>query len=216
MCVIIAGAAKRPSLKTLKQCERQNPDGAGLAWLTDDGVSVRKGLDAEQLHKLLRSLPERTPFVAHFRFTTVGDSTPQLTHPFIVSKTSPARVKADGLNRVLFHNGTIPFWQQLLDETRSKQPAGAMSDSRAMAVHLASAERNGRFFPTLDAVPGKFVVLDKQGPIVYPTSLEGWHERGGCFYSNLRWRPRTSSRPSRKAQEMPSLPSKPRQLFQRR
>lgn len=232
MCVIICGGPARPSLEQLLACEQRNPDGGGLAWATPSGVSFRKGLTARQIHKLLTGLPEETPFVAHFRYTTIGETLPGLCHPFVAGKASLA-VSQDGVERALFHNGTWSRWRSVLRATPGRKPQGAMSDTRAIAWMLGHIGE-----PILDEIDCKFAVIDEQTIRVYPSTLHGWHAVDGCLFSNLRWQSRLSAPPSlpkrkkkaakkkatkktktkasasRKATTEPQ-PDAPRQLFQR-
>jgi len=181
MCVIIIGTKSRPALRDLKAAEQQNPDGAGIAWTGKSGVSMRKGLTALAVHQLLDEIPENTPYVIHFRFATVGEPNAGLCHPFAIGKKTSLATQRDGLNRVLFHNGTWRNWRAVLDQMPNK-PSGEWSDSRAIAFILGSIGE-----PILDDIPCKFAVMDNEGTRIYPSDLSGWVKRGGVLYSNMRW-----------------------------
>ena len=196
MCVIITGTDKRPSLRDLRACELQNPDGAGIAWSADGAASFEKGLDAEQVHRILRGLPKGTPYVVHFRYATVGEPEPGLTHPFPIGARTSLRTSGRQLRRVLFHNGTWPRWKAALSAVKGKRPAGPWSDSRALAFLLSKV---GEVW--LDEIDCKFAVLHGDGVRVYPSDQTGWTERDGILYSNTYWMRRLPQVPSGKSKE---------------
>lgn len=184
MCVIIAGSDKRPTLAELRACERRNPDGAGLAWLNEDGsVSFRKGISARAMHSMIRELPKGTPFVGHFRYATVGEPSDELCHPFPISRRTSLATSGDldRGQRVLFHNGTWTGWRSVL-RGASNLPRGEWSDSRALAFAIGNGSDE-----LLDEVPCKFAVLGKASIRLYPSDLGGWCARNGVMYSNLNW-----------------------------
>ena len=193
MCVIIVGGKHRPTLRELEAAGRQNPDGGGISWHEDNGVSFRKGLNAKQIHAAIRKLDKGTPFVAHFRFATVGEPSGALCHPFPVGKRTSLAESKGGVSRALFHNGTWSNWREVLAGMPGKHPSGEWSDSRAIAFLLGHVGE-----AMLDDIPCKFAVMHSAGVRVYPTSLEGWHTRNGVMYSNLIWTRRLPSRKPRK------------------
>ena len=188
MCVIITGQSKKPALSDLLACEGQNSDGGGMAWATPKGVEFRKGLDAREMHQILKGLKRQTPWVVHFRFATVGEAQPGLCHPFPIDRMTDLNL--DGVtDQVLFHNGTVRDWKErVLDfaldpKVKVTVPAGEWSDSRAVAWLLAL---NDSIRP-LRFMEGKFVVLGRKGAKVFPEGGAGWSNRGGCLFSNLNW-----------------------------
>jgi hypothetical protein len=179
MCVIIHSPDKkhRPSLSTLRQCERRNPHGSGLAWVEGKRVHYIKGLSAESIADSLDTL--RGQVVIHFRWATVGGKRTSLCHPFPVTDT--ATPKPYGTAReVLFHNGHWCDWETFANENRLELE-GPVSDSRVIAVgvYLGGVE-------WLRSVPsGRFVLMSSTS-----TELLGeWHDHQGCKFSNLNWVP---------------------------
>ena len=67
MCVILACPENvRPNEQTLRNCERANPHGAGVAWRESGEVWWMKGLDAAELSDLIGRIPGE--IVIHFRW----------------------------------------------------------------------------------------------------------------------------------------------------
>ena len=197
MCVIIIGGGKhRPTLRELQAAERQNPDGGGIAFRGKDGaVSIRKGLTARQVHARIKTLPKDSPFIAHFRYTTVGETSGALCHPFAIGKRTSTKTSLDGVDRAFFHNGTWSNWRTVMDAIPSKRkPAGEWSDTRALAFLMGH-----EVWPEsmLDAIECKFAVLTETDLRVYPSDMAGWTTRNGVAYSNLRWTRRLASRTSK-------------------
>lgn len=192
MCVIIAGTNKKPSLEVLQACEKANGHGAGIAWVTRKGdVVYVKGTKPEGMHALLSKLNDGRPWAVHFRLATVGGQVDELTHPFPVLDGVP--LQKDGrAPKVLFHNGHWSDWQEhgLREVLRwgVKPLAGHISDSRvvAMLVHHYGED-------VLGLIPGKYILLDKEGFRIWPYAKTDWHEIDGCWYSNQNWKGRLPS-----------------------
>lgn len=92
MCVIIIkDNDKRISADIIKSSARINPDGLGVVWLDDYSVEYFKS----NQHKVLNT--ER-PFIAHFRYATMGKVCKENTHPFVCG---------DNADELLMMNGTI-------------------------------------------------------------------------------------------------------------
>lgn len=83
----------------LREGWRRNPDGAGYAFVHDGELQSRKGF--MKLKEFLESYNKDvvahadSPFLIHFRITSMGSTTEENTHPFKID---------DGL---LIHNGTL-------------------------------------------------------------------------------------------------------------
>ena len=91
MCVIIIKEKKKIiDHATLLASATINPDGLGILWL--DTYEIEK-TSSDDYPKLLT---ER-PFIAHFRYATVGKINLNNCHPFSIDK-----------NNALFQNGTVP------------------------------------------------------------------------------------------------------------
>ena len=117
MCVIICCETKFPVKNILKDAESHNNDGAGVAWLGDDKrVRYRKGITAEKINKMIDEEKIKLPCIIHFRLTSCGNVTDELTHPFPI--TAQAETKLKGITKaVLFHNGTWRLFEDRLFST---------------------------------------------------------------------------------------------------
>lgn len=185
MCVIVIGNKKsKSSAEDLRRMEAANKDGAGIAWQTKDGrVRWSKGLRADEVAKLLHSKHVGSAWVAHFRWATVGGASAELTHPFVIDRDATTATEGEA-ERVLFHNGHWGEWathaQGVSRAIEVSLPDGPMSDSRAAA--WIAAQLGEQF---LDLLPGKWVVLDKNGARRFGS---GWSERhDGTSVSNTNW-----------------------------
>lgn len=134
MCVIMAIERKFPDLKLLELAEKENDDGAGIAWIQDGLVHWEKGLTAKEVHKIGMSTP--APWVVHFRMMSSGTNSKNLTHPFPITPKAGTHLKGTA-NSVLFHNGTLENDEMImftaLNRNRHKIPEGDWSDSRVLA-----------------------------------------------------------------------------------
>jgi predicted glutamine amidotransferase len=181
MCVIIKSPNRkhRPSIATLRACERQNPHGGGVAWIHGDKVHFAKGLSADEIHQVIAR--QKGEVVIHFRWATVGDKIAKLCHPFPVSCDSTPREVGDE-PKVLFHNGHWSGWEEFLTDNDIKL-SGPVSDTRvaAIATYLGGAE-------FLKSIPGRFVLMTPQGSQLFGD----WEKRDGMEFSNLHWSRRLS------------------------
>ena len=92
MCVIII-KQKNNVMPTeiAKNSARINPHGLGIIWLDTFEVTYHKSKEYKQL------ITER-PFIAHFRYATVGAINKENTHPFVCGRNT---------DEMLMMNGTI-------------------------------------------------------------------------------------------------------------
>jgi gamma-glutamylcyclotransferase (GGCT)/AIG2-like uncharacterized protein YtfP len=94
MCIIIKNTTGRPVSEAIaKRSVTINSDGFGIVYLDGKGGDFRT-LDMVVAERLLAT--ETRPYVAHCRFTTVGETNTDGIHPFPLGK-----------GRYLFQNGTI-------------------------------------------------------------------------------------------------------------
>jgi predicted glutamine amidotransferase len=105
MCVIAAKPAGVPWLKEqyMKNCFKNNSDGAGIAWVQEGKLHIKKGyFNWNPLWKDLKCL-EQYPVLLHCRQATHGSKTGKNCHPFLLE---------NGL--AMAHNGIIDI--DLLEE----------------------------------------------------------------------------------------------------
>lgn len=106
MCV--AAVIHKPvSLKYLNLMQKENPDGAGVAWVEPGAtdISFRRGLTADEIFDMQRRVL-KTPYMLHFRWATQGASVPEMTHPFPLGPRALMGELSGTAPTVLIHNGT--------------------------------------------------------------------------------------------------------------
>ena len=92
MCIIIVKQNNNTlAPSTIKKSSQINPHGLGIVWLDTFEVTYHKSKD----YKVL--LTDR-PFIAHFRYATIGKIGKANTHPFVCGKNK---------DEMLMMNGTI-------------------------------------------------------------------------------------------------------------
>lgn len=141
MCVIICCDKDSGHIKKdmLKDAERMNDDGMGIAWINKDKkVQWQKGLNkVSQVMKIIKREKIKFPYIIHCRIASVGDVCPELTHPFEISDNANQNLKGTSDKGVLFHNGTWTEFEDIMIKTLVKKNQrmykGKNSDSRSMA-----------------------------------------------------------------------------------
>ena len=170
MCVIFnIEDGNFPQLATLKSAESMNSHGGSIAWLEDGKINYHKGLKAKKINKIIlkRLKPKGvTIAIIHFRIASIGNVNQKLCHPFQISEECATDLKVeDSKFDLLFHNGTVSDWQELminhLQGVTATIPKGELSDSRALAYLLSIYD----YASLLDQVDGwnKFSILTKDG-----------------------------------------------------
>lgn len=183
MCVVlIIPKDVRPSIETLRLCERANPHGGGIAWRNAGAVEWLKSNDVNEIDKLARKM--KGELIIHFRIASVGGVCNELRHPFPVTRN--ARLDDRGrTGAVLFQNGTWGGYREALAFAASdghKAPKGEMSDTRA-AAFLVSIY--GHKF--LEKIGGwsRWVYFTAKETV----RVGDWYVRDGIYFSNLYWLP---------------------------
>ena len=194
MCVaLIVPQNVRPSLETLRACERANPHGGGIAWRKAGWVHWIKTNDVNEIYKLACKI--KGEVVIHFRIASVGAVCDELRHPFPITRN--ARLNDRGKTRaVLFQNGTWPGYEaalKLASEQGRDIPDGPMSDTRA-AAFLASI--NGHKFLS-KCGHSRWVYFSATQTITYGQ----WYKRDGIYYSNLHWQPLAPLKPHQQSNQ---------------
>ena len=116
MCIIIIKQKRNKiSQQVLKNSARKNPHGLGIVWLDTFKVSYHGSKDYKKLNTT-------RPFIAHFRYATIGKICKENTHPFKCGKKH---------NELLMMNGTI-------SELGNKN----MTDTQDLAIKLGKIERH--------------------------------------------------------------------------
>lgn len=184
MCVILVCPDNvRPNEQTLKNCERANPHGAGVAWRESGEVWWMKGLDAAELSDLIGRIPGE--IVIHFRWASVGEVTPKLCHPFPVTPCATTRLTGRARS-VLFHNGTWTGWREAL----GRMPRHRITDKLVSDSRVAASLVNYLGPQVLDRLPGRYAFFDREFTELYGE----WHDYGGIKVSNLHFLPLDEAR----------------------
>lgn len=178
MCVIaICEQGLKLDNQTFRDCFSSNHHGAGFAWMQDGDLCWSKGyMDSKSAWKKYKTICE-FPHIAHFRLSSAGGICEELTHPFLITDDSPIEMEGRGQNRLLFHNGTISGWQNMLmmiSFSNKKCPEGKMSDTRVMAMAVSILGES-----MLDS--SKYIIAT---PTEF-TTYGNWEKSEGIYYSNL-------------------------------
>ena len=156
MCVIIVKQQGQLLPKEVaKTSARLNPHGLGVMWMDTFEVTYHKSSE----HKVL--LTDR-PFIAHFRYATVGAINIENTHPFVCGRNK---------NEWLMMNGTI---FGLGDKKKS--------DSRVLAEKLGETPRH-TWKTELSKYPCRFVTINTRNKTYQIYNKDLWVQRDGIWYS---------------------------------
>ena len=183
MCIILLAENKQLTKGILEKAESANPHGAGIAWINDKtktkNVKFLKGvnLDTKGILKLIKIRKIKTPYVVHFRITSIGSTSDQLCHPFDLNALlTENKQSGSSMAGVLFHNGTMSdykthydlvFEAGKLNDTKGifNNIELELSDSRVMS-YIANKNRLGLGY--LEKILGqKIAVLTKEGIKTY-------------------------------------------------
>jgi len=156
MCVIIVKKAglKVPT-EVLKSSAKINPHGLGIVWLDDYRVTYHKSSE-------YAILDTDKPYIAHFRYATVGAIGRSNTHPFVCGSNK---------NELLMMNGTIKGLGNLKD-----------SDSKILANSLGKVSRH-LWKKELERYDCRFVTLNTRNKSYQMYNKQDWHNKDGVWYS---------------------------------
>lgn len=179
MCVIIYKPENISiSKKTLSQAFRQNPDGIGFAlWnkKTKDLEVVKGIFTVKDLLIALNSKDyQKKSAVIHFRYTTSGKTTYEMTHPFGLSRHVDRLLKAN-TKTVLFHNGVLSEFEH----------SQKKSDTAIFVKNVLSRVKSLRArISLLESLQGKYALVDREHGIKLIGTFEKYK---GCQFSNLHF-----------------------------
>lgn len=157
----------------LRLCFENNPDGAGFAIATDQGVAIHKGYT--RIEAFLTAYRECRvddhAALVHFRITTRGENSPCNHHPFPVAAGA------------LVHNGTIGWLGK---------PGKGPSDTALFAELLQdmTVAQWRRLRPLIEHSTGwsRFALLTREGEALLFNKVE-WIEADGALFSNDSYLP---------------------------
>ena len=179
MCIIGICEKRALTKKEFDACWDNNSHGMGYAhWDGEKIISTKGHMKQKEAWDIYQTVA--LPHVVHFRIRSAGEVIPELTHPFLIEHASRLFGEYSGQTPVLFHNGTVSDWRELVIMAAMQTkvfPDGEMSDSRAMAIAMSIAgERILEFFQGM-----KWVVVEKNGFRKYGHWTEG---EDGLLFSN--------------------------------
>jgi gamma-glutamylcyclotransferase (GGCT)/AIG2-like uncharacterized protein YtfP len=156
MClIIIKQKSKEVSADVLKSASKINRDGLGVVWLDTYEVSYHKSKEYEILNT-------DRPYIAHFRYATVGKVCIENTHPFVCGKNE---------NELLMMNGTI---RGLGDANKT--------DSKVLAESLGDIERC-KWRDELAKHPCRFVTINTKTKSFEIFNKHLYTLKNGVWYS---------------------------------
>ena len=156
MCVIIIKQKGNVMSKEVaKTSARINPHGLGIVWLDTFEVEYHKSSEYNRL------ITER-PFIAHFRYATIGAINKANTHPFVCGANK---------DELLMMNGTI----------RGLGDAN-MCDSKALAINLGRIPRN-EWKQELEQYDSRFVSINTRTRTFQIYNRHLYTMRNGIWYS---------------------------------
>lgn len=154
MCIIIIKDNKKLiKSETLMASAMKNQDGLGVLWLDKWEITYHDSED----YMILKT---HRPFIAHFRYATIGEVSKANCHPFNIDK-----------NNVLFQNGTI-------HGLGSKKK----TDTQHMAEILSDLPRK-RWREVLEMNDSRFVTADLKNKKYQVYNKEDWTTRNKIMYS---------------------------------
>lgn len=191
MCIAIYSLIGNPvpSDDILKTCFRNNSDGAGFCFNTDNNhVQIIKGfMDLNSFITAFHEYDKKYCFkdrgvLIHFRITTHGGTNPSNCHPFPISSNSKHLKKLKFVsNYACIHNGIISL-------TADKK--SSLSDTQLFVKdYLTKISSNKGWFYNpknteliYELIDSKMAILNGKGEII---ATEGFHQgEDGNYYSN--------------------------------
>lgn len=156
MCIIIVKKkGDSVSEEVLRNSAEINQDGLGVVWLDNYSVNYYRSDE-------WKVLDVARPYIAHFRYATIGVVSRENTHPFVCGANK---------NELLMMNGTIK-------NLGNKD----VSDSRALASILGDMPRH-KWKDELSKHKSRFVTINRLTKTYQIYNKELWTQRGGVWYS---------------------------------
>jgi gamma-glutamylaminecyclotransferase len=156
MCIIIIKKeGKKLSTEVAKTSSRMNPHGLGIMWLDTFEVTYHKSKE----YKVL--LTDR-PFIAHFRYATIGKIGIENTHPFQCGSNK---------SEWLMMNGTIPMLGNAEE-----------SDTKVLANSIGDVPRR-KWSNELEKYPCRFVTINTRNRSYQIYNKHLWTQHDGVWYS---------------------------------
>lgn len=194
MCIICSSPAgiDQPTTAQLRRMFETNPHGAGYMVARSGHVEISKGyMDIESFLKAIQSegFTKNDPVVYHFRISTQAGVTPEMTHPFPLSRRLSDMTELDitSCSVGVAHNGIIPITSDRNDHSYSDT---ARFITRYL-VKLIRGPEDLRSHAVMEMISelthSRLAILDKTGYIAY---VGRWiTEENGLRFSNASYQP---------------------------
>ena len=183
MCILIhkPKGIDMPEREYLKNCFGNNPDGIGIAWVDNNGLThIRKGfMKFKAFMKFIKPMSKvlkSCDVIIHFRWATHGSVSPGNCHPFPidVNLRNLRSTAYSGRFEVLAHNGVI-------FEYGNVKNSSDLSDTMILAKRLHDQGIDSNDIQKVISTGGKFCISDKEGNI---KRYGHFVEDMGIFWSN--------------------------------
>ena len=156
MCVIIIKQKGEVMPREIaKTSSKINPHGLGIVWLDTFEVTYHKSKEYQLL------LTNR-PFIAHFRYATIGVVSKANTHPFRCGKN---------VDELLMQNGTVKGYG-----------SAKMTDSEDLAIRLGRVPRQ-LWKQSLEKFDSRFITVNTRTRTFQMYNKSLWTKHDGIWYS---------------------------------
>lgn len=139
----------------LQKAARINPHGLGIVWLDNYNVTYHK---SGEWHKLQTD----RPYIAHFRYATVGKVCKENTHPFVCGEVK---------HELLMQNGTVKGYGNK-----------NITDTEELAIELGQTSRD-RWARVLSMYDARFVSINTRTKSFQIYNKDLWIRHEGVWYS---------------------------------
>jgi hypothetical protein len=111
LCIIIHKPAKtKLERPVVLECFRKNPDGAGICFIENEELVIKKGIRSADIIADLVEKNMEKELVIHFRVASKGMITDnENTHPFLVEAQEDEEKKLPRFQYAVSHNGTLEW-----------------------------------------------------------------------------------------------------------
>lgn len=193
MCIIVAKRKgySLPGKERLKRCWDKNPQGAGIAYYSDNHVKIEKGfMKWESLWSRLKELNKEinirdTAMIVHFRISTSGKVDQGNCHPFpLTSDKSDMRKIQTECDIAVAHNGIIHDFNNIstiYNDTQIFIMKVLMPLYRLNEKHDFYKEEKIRYLIRNSIDESRLVFIDSSNELV---TIGNWYEYRGVLYSN--------------------------------
>ena len=156
---------------------------------TKDGVCIHKGfMKFNDFNKALAPLKKQNiPVVMHFRITTHGGTSPQMTQPFPCTSKTKKLKKLDTISRVgIAHNGIIDMTRDAKDISDTALFIKRYASYLIKDADYYKDERIARMIEEM--IGSKMAIMSSDGNV--EILGKGWeHTNDGMWYSNESYDP---------------------------